>query len=46
MWLGFVVVYKVVEIEGIVDHGSILAYFLVWNWGCCPVSRLYYFLGI
>jgi hypothetical protein len=27
MWMGFVVVYNIVEIAGIIDHESILAYF-------------------
>jgi hypothetical protein len=46
MWLEFIVVYNIVEIADIIDHGSVLAYFLEWNWGCCPALGLYYFIGI
>jgi hypothetical protein len=46
MSLEFVVVYNIVEIGGIIDHGIGLACFLIWNLECCPVLGLCYYLGI
>jgi hypothetical protein len=46
MRLGFVVVYSIGEIEGIVGYGIGLAYFLVLNLVCCLDLGLCYCLGI
>jgi hypothetical protein len=46
MILEFVVVCSIVGIEGIVNHGIVLAYFLIWSWGCCLVLGLCCFLSI
>jgi hypothetical protein len=46
MKLEFVVVYNIVEIREIVGRGIGLAFFLVWNLGCCLVLGLCCCLGI
>jgi hypothetical protein len=46
MRLGFVIVYNIGEIEGIVGYGIGLTCFLGWSLVCYRVLGLYYYLGI
>jgi hypothetical protein len=46
MKLGVVVVYNIVGIVEIIDHGIGLACFLIYNLVCCLVLGLCYYLGI